>query len=78
MNDSNTKQKCEHFCNAHCSFHCPNVAIDEFEDKFDIPASDAGYERIKCKDCNYYDKYCTCDDCYFMDSEYCKNSNYNK
>lgn len=63
--------KCEHFCNAHCAFDCPNAAIEAFEERFDIPASDAGYERVKCRECRYYDKYCTCDDCYFKGSEHC-------
>lgn len=63
--------QCEQFCNVHCSFDCPNVLIEAFEDRFDIPASDAGYYRIKCSDCCYYDKYCTCSDCYFMGSDDC-------
>ena len=63
--------KCECFVNAHCAFDCPNAKMEEFEDRYDIPASDAGYERIKCKDCNYFDKYCDCEDCYLMGTEDC-------
>lgn len=63
--------KCEHFCNAHCSFDCPDAAVEAFERRYDIPASDAGYERIDCRDCRYNDKYCTCDDCYFKGSPHC-------
>ena len=63
---------CEFFCNAHCSFDCPNAAIEAFENKYDIPASDAGYEYIKCYDCSYNDKFCSCDDCYLLGSEFCK------
>lgn len=63
--------KCENFCNAHCSYDCPNAEIEAFEERFDIPASDAGYERIKCRDCRYSDKRCTCEDCYFKGSAEC-------
>ena len=63
---------CENFCNAHCSFDCPNAAIEAFENKYDIPASDAGYEYIKCSECSYNVKFCSCDDCYFLGSKYCK------
>lgn len=48
--------KCENFCNAHCSFHCPNADAEYFEDKYGIPASDGGYEHVECKDCVYADK----------------------
>lgn len=63
--------KCENFCNANCAFYCPNAEMEAFEDRFDIPASDAGYHRIKCKDCQYNDKYCTCDDCYLKGGKEC-------
>ena len=63
--------KCEYFCNAHCSYDCPNAAIEAFEERFDIPASDAGYERVKCRDCRYADKHCTCGDCYFKGGKEC-------
>lgn len=62
---------CEFFCNAHCCFDCPNAAIEAFENKFDIPASDAGYEYIKCSECCYNVKFCSCDDCYLLGSEFC-------
>jgi len=59
------KRKHKHkqcFVNEHCSYDCPNFAIDEFEEFYDLPASEAGLERIKCKDC-YLDSY-ECKDCY--------------
>lgn len=64
--------KCEHFCNYHCSTSdCPNIQCDFIEGYYDIPCSDAGYERIMCRDCRYADKRCTCDDCYFKGGEEC-------
>ncbi|MCQ2434693.1 MAG: hypothetical protein MJ062_05600 [Oscillospiraceae bacterium] len=66
-----SKMKCDKFCNYHCSYDCPNFAVDAFEDKYDLPASEIGLERIKCKDCQYFDKNCTCDDCYFQYSKDC-------
>ena len=63
--------KCENFCNAHCSFDCPDADAEYFEDKYGIPASDGGYEHVECKDCVYADKRCTCDDCYFKGGKEC-------
>lgn len=63
--------KCENFCNAHCSYDCPNAAIEEFEDYYDLPAEEAGLSRVKCKDCIYSDKRCDCDDCYFQNTPDC-------
>lgn len=68
-------QKCSNFCNAHCSCSdCPSIQADTFEDRFDLPASEIGLERIDCKDCEYNEKYCTCDDCYLICSEYCQET----
>ena len=68
-------QKCSNFCNAHCSCSdCPNIQADTFEDRFDLPASEIGLERIDCKDCWYNEKYCTCDDCLFQNSTYCQET----
>ena len=64
--------KCEHFCNAHCSFDCPNFEIDMFEERYDLPASEVGLKRVSCKECQYSDKNCDCNDCYFQNSENCK------
>lgn len=64
-------QKCERFCNYHCSFDCPNFQVDEFEEYWDLPASEAGIERIKCSKCQYYDPRCTCNDCYLQGSKEC-------
>ena len=62
------------FTNAHCCFDCPNAAADEFEERFDIPASDAGYERIEsCKVC--YLNTGECDDCLFQNSKDCPEVN---
>lgn len=58
------------FTNKHCCFSCPNAAADEFEERFDIPASDAGYERIEsCKVC--YLNTGECEDCLFQHSKDC-------
>lgn len=58
------------FTNKHCCFSCPNAAADEFEEIFDIPASDAGYERIEsCKVC--YLNTGECEDCLFQHSKDC-------
>lgn len=63
--------KCENFCNAHCSFHCPEADADYIEELYGIPASDVGYEHMECNDCPYNDKHCGCDDCYFKGSSEC-------
>lgn len=64
--------KCEHFCNYHCCTNdCPHIQCDEFEQTWDLPASEVGLERIKCKDCIYNDKHCDCNDCYFGGSKDC-------
>lgn len=62
---------CPNFCNFHCSYDCPNIQCDVFEERFNVPCEDLGYERIKCSECNFQDKYCTCSDCYFENSEHC-------
>lgn len=62
---------CKNFCNYHCSFDCPNFRCDAFEDKFDLPCSEIGLERVKCKDC-YFNKNLSCDDCYNKNTELCK------
>lgn len=57
------------FTNAHCCFECPNFQCDEFEERFDLPASEVGLERIKCKDC--YLNSGECEDCLFQHSKEC-------
>lgn len=52
------------FVNGHCCYNCPNANIEEFEDYYDLPAEEAGYERIKCKDC--YLNSGECEDCLFQ------------
>ena len=65
-------KKCKCFCNGHCATDdCPNIRCDEFENAWDIPASDAGLERVDCKDCIYNDERCDCDDRYLQGGEYC-------
>lgn len=59
-------KKCERFCNGNCTVNCPNQTVDGFEDKWDLPASEIGLERVKCSNCNYRDSDCTCYDCYFV------------
>ena len=65
--------KCECFCNGHCSTSdCPNIQCDMADDKWGFGiASDMGLERIRCSDCVYADKRCTCDDCYFKGGKEC-------
>ena len=57
------------FANVHCSYDCPNFQVDEFESYYDLPASDAGLERIKCKDC--YLNSGECEDCLFQNCKEC-------
>lgn len=66
--------KCKRFCNIHCAYDCPDVAAEAFEDRFDIPASDAGYERIGCKNCHYNEN-CDCGDCFFEGDKNCPKCN---
>lgn len=63
--------KCEYFCNAHCSYDCPNFQVDAFEEHWDLPASEVGLERVKCKDCEYNIRHCDCTDCYLYCSDDC-------
>ena len=64
--------KCECFCNWHCcTSDCPSIQCDMFEERWDLPASDGGYEHVDCKDCAYNDRHCTCDDCYFQGGKEC-------
>lgn len=68
----NKRKPC--FVNGHCAYNCPNFQCDEFEERFDLPASEAGYERIKCKDC--YLNSGECEDCLFQfDSKECPEVN---
>ena len=71
-------EKCEKFCNYHCSFDCPNAAIDEFEDRYDVPCEDIGMKRVKCNKCQYTDRNMTCMDCYFFNSDDCPEHMYDK
>jgi len=65
--------KCERFCNYHCTTNdCPNIQSDIAVERYgDGIAEDMGFYRVKCKDCIYNDKRCTCDDCYFKGGEEC-------
>lgn len=65
--------KCEHFCNYHCcTSDCPHIQCDACDEYWGNGiAEDIGLERIKCSECQYYDKRCTCEDCYFKGSEEC-------
>lgn len=73
MHEMEMMQSMKHkscFTNKHCCFSCPNAAADEFEERFDIPASDAGYDRIEsCKVC--YLNTGECEDCLFQNSKDC-------
>lgn len=67
---------CSYFCNYHCcSNDCPNINVDEFEDRYDLPASEVGLERISCGQCQYNDKHCGCEDCLFQGSKECQKMN---
>lgn len=67
--------KCERFCNGHCTTSdCPNIQCDMADDEYGYGiAEDMGLKRIKCGDCYYDDKRCTCEDCYLRGGEYCPN-----
>lgn len=66
---------CENFCNYHCSTNdCPNIQYEAVENNYGYGiADDIGLERVTCKNCNYNTKYCTCEDCFFLGSDKCKN-----
>ena len=67
--------KCERFCNANCSFNCPNAAIERWEEIYDMDVQrELGIERTSCSECMYNDKYCTCEDCYLIGTEDCKGN----
>lgn len=57
------------FVNEHCSYCCPNFQVDYFEEKYDLPASEVGFERINCKEC-YLNSF-ECVDCYFENTDMC-------
>ena len=66
---------CEHFCNYHCcTTDCPNIQYESIDQKYGYGiADDMGLERISCKNCKYNIKNCTCEDCYFLGGDKCKN-----
>ena len=67
-----TNGKCDMFINAHCSYDCPNAALEAACARWDLDPSDFGMERTDCKDCYMNDDCCTCEDCYMQyDPEYC-------
>lgn len=57
------------FVNGHCCYDCPNFQCDEFENRYDLPVSEIGLERIECKHC--YMNTGECDDCLFQGCEEC-------
>lgn len=57
------------FVNGHCAYDCPNFQVDSFEEKYDLPASEVGLERIKCKEC-YLNSF-ECADCYLKNTDMC-------
>lgn len=62
--DMKRKKRKQCFTAPQCSCaECPNIQCDAIEERYDIPASDAGLERIKCKDCHYNTG--KCEDCLF-------------
>lgn len=66
--------KCKIFCNSHCCYDCPNLSCDAFEERYDLSCIEGGYERIDCKECQYNDKYMTCNDCFLIHSDECPNT----
>lgn len=67
-----TNGKCKYFCNANCSYNCPNAQLEGACNYWDLDASDFGMEYIDCHECQYNDDDCSCDDCYLKgDKEYC-------
>lgn len=72
---STTKGKCSNFVNANCSYNCPNAALELACDRWDLDPTDFGMERITCKECNYNDDNCDCEDCYVNGVDgYCKKA----
>lgn len=67
----NRKPACPEYTCGYCCYECPNSRIDEFEDYYDLPASEIGAERISCKECYLNDG--QCDSCYFQNTEDCPN-----
>lgn len=53
---NNNRKSC--FTCAACSFSCPNDNCDFFEDLYELPFSEAGLERISCRDCYYNSGLC--------------------
>lgn len=67
-----TNGKCSNFINDNCSFNCPNAALEQACDRWDLDPSDFGMEYTDCEECQYWDDNCTCEDCYVQfDPEYC-------
>ena len=64
---NNVRKSC--FACAACAFYCPNANCDLFEDLYDLPCSEAGLERISCRDCQYNSGLCC--DCLFVGSIDC-------
>lgn len=64
----------ECFVNRHCCFDCPNFRVDEFEEFYDLPASEIGLERIKCKDCYFENG--DCKNCLFEGYPECPEYNF--
>lgn len=62
------KRKICFVCSA-CSFYCPEAIVCEFEDIYDVPASDAGLEHVSCKECVYNSGICK--DCLFLGCPEC-------
>ena len=62
------RMKC--FTSAACSMNCPNARIEAFDEYYGYGVSDdAGYKKVKCKDCIYNTG--KCEDCLFYNSEEC-------
>ena len=50
--------------------NCPNAGIEAFDEYYGYGVSDdAGYKKVKCKDCMYNTG--KCEDCLFYNSEEC-------
>lgn len=67
-----TNGKCSGFVNANCCFDCPNAKLEAACDYWDLDPSDFGMRKISCKECQYNDDNCSCEDCYLKGKpEYC-------
>lgn len=63
-------KECSNFCNANCSYRCPNAVIEAYDERWGGPAAeDMGLEKVQCRDCHLNE--IRCDYCYFHGTKDC-------